>query len=316
MARPLRIEYEGALYHVMSRGNGRGAIFRDEPDRQRFLATLEQACTRTGWQVHAWVLMGNHFHLVLETPEPNLVKGMKWFLGTYTQRFNLRHRRPGHLFQGRYKAQVIDERSPGYLRVACDYVHLNPVRARLVPPGERLESYRWSSYGDYLRRGKERPAWLRVDRLLGEYGATADNAGARRRFSLAMEARCAEERTGNRFASAAALGAGWRLGAEDFLEHLLERAKEPRESRRAAGAARRELESERAQRLLREELQRHRVNLRDLPQRPKGDWLKVRLATLLRRQTTLTLREIARQLSMGSPGYVANLLTQAHEGEE
>src|SRR6266851_4334972 len=107
MARPLRIEYAGALYHVISRGDGGSAIFRDEVDREQFVRSLGQACGKTGWQVHAWVLMSNHFHLVLETPEPNLVTGMKWLLGCYTQRFNRRHLQPGHLFQGRYKAQVI-----------------------------------------------------------------------------------------------------------------------------------------------------------------------------------------------------------------
>ena len=113
----------------MSRGDRREAIFHDDADRVEFLRTLGQACLKTGWQVHAYCLMSNHFHLVLETPQPNLARGMKWLLGTYTQRFNRRHRHWGHLFGGRYKAQLIDERKPGYLRCACDYVHLNPVRA-------------------------------------------------------------------------------------------------------------------------------------------------------------------------------------------
>ena len=128
MPRPLRIEYAGARYHVMSRGDRLEAIFYDDADRQEFLRTLGQACLKTGWQVHAYCLMNNHFHLVIETPQPNLSLGMKWLLGTYTQRFNRRHRHWGHLFGGRYKAQLIDGRSPGYLRAACDYVHLNPVQ--------------------------------------------------------------------------------------------------------------------------------------------------------------------------------------------
>jgi putative transposase len=98
MPRPLRIEYEGARYHVMSRGDRREAIFLDDADRNEFLRTLGQACTKTAWQVHAYCLMSNHFHLVVETPRPNLALGMKWFLGTYTQRFNRRHKHWGHLF--------------------------------------------------------------------------------------------------------------------------------------------------------------------------------------------------------------------------
>jgi len=128
MPRQLRIQYQGAIYHLMSRGDRREEIFRDDLDRKSFLQTLGAACQKSGWQVDAYCLMSNHFHLVLETPQPNLAIGMKWLLGTYTQRLNRRHRHWGHLFGGRYKAQLIDGRKPGYLRCACDYVHLNPVR--------------------------------------------------------------------------------------------------------------------------------------------------------------------------------------------
>jgi len=122
--------------------------------------------------------MGNHFHLVAETPQANLVAGMKWFLGTYTSRFNRRHTLFGHLFSGRYKSLVIDERGGGYLRTACDYVHLNPVRAGLVAADQPLSAYEWSSYPVYLRPAR-RPAWLRVDRLLGEHGIQEDTADGR-----------------------------------------------------------------------------------------------------------------------------------------
>src|SRR3954454_14578555 len=142
MPRPLRVEYPGAMYHVMSRADRREAIFEDDKDRQVFLRTLGEASAKTGWEIHAYVLMNNHFHLVLETPQPNLSVGMKWLLGTYTQRWNRRWRRWGHLFGGRYKAQCIDERSPSYLRTACDYVHLNPERARLVSQEEGVEGRR------------------------------------------------------------------------------------------------------------------------------------------------------------------------------
>src|SRR3954465_9892107 len=122
--------------------------------------------------------MSNHFHLVLETPQPNLSVGMKWLLGTYTQRWNRRWRRWGHLFGGRYKAQCIDERSPSYLRIACDYVHLNPERARLLSPEKGLESYVWSSFPAYIRK-RNRPEWLRVDRLRGEHRCEDTSAGRR-----------------------------------------------------------------------------------------------------------------------------------------
>src|SRR5256886_8427590 len=126
MARKLRVQYAGAIYHVLNRGDRREPIFRDDRDRQRFLDTLGETCGKTGWQIHSWCLLPNHFHLVLETPRPNLVAGMKWLLGTYTSRFNRRHRVFGHLFSGRYKALLVDGSGNGYLRTVCDYVHLNP----------------------------------------------------------------------------------------------------------------------------------------------------------------------------------------------
>ena len=108
MARKLRVEYPGAIYHVLSRGDHQEAVFTDNQDRRLFLETLGEVCAKTGWQVHAYCLMGNHFHLVVETPRANLVAGMKWLLGTYTGRFNRRHRKFGHLFAGRYKSLIVD----------------------------------------------------------------------------------------------------------------------------------------------------------------------------------------------------------------
>jgi putative transposase len=113
MARKLRVEYEGSIYHVMNRGDRRELIFLDDEDRQRFLATLGEACAKTDWQVHALCLMPKHFHLVVEMPQGNLVAGMKWLLGTYTARFNRRHKFFGPLFSGRYKALIVDGSGTG-----------------------------------------------------------------------------------------------------------------------------------------------------------------------------------------------------------
>ena len=114
MARSIRLEFEGAFYHVMARGNRRAAIFVDDQDRRFFLKCLAEACEKTGWVVHAWVLMGNHYHLFIQTPEANLVEGMKWLQNTVTRRFNVRHREWGRLFGDRYKAVVIEGDSPHY----------------------------------------------------------------------------------------------------------------------------------------------------------------------------------------------------------
>jgi len=177
----------------MNRGDQREDIFSDDEDRQKFLSTLGEACGKTDWQVHAYCLMRNHFHLVLETPQPNLVLGIKWLLGVYTKRFNIRHKLCGHLFAGRYKALVVEGSGNGCLRTVCDYVHLNPVRARLLPPEAALESFAWSSYREYLKPAGQRPGRLRVDRLLGEKGIPKDSEAGRGQFGLLMERRRAEE---------------------------------------------------------------------------------------------------------------------------
>ena len=139
------------IYHVMNRGDHSEVIFREDRDRDLLLATLAEACAKTAWQVHALCLMSNHFHFVLETPRANLAQGMKWLLGTYTSRFNHKHHLFGHLFSGRYKGLPVDASGTGYLKSACDYVHLNPVRAGLLRPEQPLEAYPWSSYPLYLK---------------------------------------------------------------------------------------------------------------------------------------------------------------------
>jgi len=166
--------------------------------------------------------MGNHFHLVVETPQPNLVAGMKWLLGTYTGRFNRRHKLCGHLFSGRYKALVVDSHGPGYLKTVCDYVHLNPVRAKLVGPEQRLRAYAWSSWPEYLKRKAKRWAWLRVDRLLGEYHIPQDSGAGRRQLEAAMEERRASE-AGTDYQK---LRRGWCWGGQAFRKELLGQMRE------------------------------------------------------------------------------------------
>ena len=161
----------------------------DYADRQRFVETLGEVCAKTGWQVHAYVLMPNHFHVVVETPQPNLVAGMKWLLGTYTSRFNRRHKLFGHLFSGRYKSLIVDGSGSGYLKSVGDYVHLNPARAKLVAADAPLKSFAWSSWPAYLLAPSKRPAWLRVDRLLGAWGIPEDSPAGRQRLERALEER-------------------------------------------------------------------------------------------------------------------------------
>ena len=136
MARPLRIEYAGGLYHVTSRGNAQQKIYLDNLDRAAFLALLDKTRTRYDWLIHAYCLMGNHYHLLVETAAPTLARGMKLLNGSYSQRFNFRHNRVGHLFQGRYNAIIVDQES--YLLELARYIVLNPVRADMSASDEVL----------------------------------------------------------------------------------------------------------------------------------------------------------------------------------
>ena len=307
MPRQLRIEYPGAIYHVLNRGDRHEPIFNDDADRQRFLDTLGEACAKTGWQIHAWCLMGNHFHLVLETPQANLVAGMKWFLGTYTSRFNRRHKLSGHLFGGRYKSLIVD--GNGYLHTVCDYVHLNPARAKLFSAEQKLSAYPWSSYALYLKSPSHRPAWLRVDRLLGEMRIPKDSPAGRRQFELNMEQRRGQESS----QEWKGLRRGWYLGDEAFRKELLDQVHSrvrPHHER----SQRQETTEERAERIVHEEMRKLRWSEGKLAEQAKGDAGKVRVARRLRQETTVTLQWIAQRLGMGTAGHVANRLYRAKGG--
>jgi putative transposase len=303
MARKLRVEYEGAIYHVMNRGDRREPIFTDDQDRLLFLETLGQACQKTDWQVHAWCLMGNHFHLVVETPKANLVAGMKWFLGTYTGRFNRRHKLFGHLFSGRYKALIVDGSGTGYLRTVCEYVHLNPVRAKLLGKEQKLRAYRWSSYGEYLKRPGRRVSWLRVARLLGEMGIPKDSAAGRKLFERWMELRRWEDQP----EEWKRVRRGWCLGDEAFRKELLGQMAE-RAGASHYGEEVQESAEEKAQGIVARELKRLGWNEADLEQHRKGDRRKVKIARRLRQETTMTLKWIAARLKMGTWTHVTNRL--------
>jgi len=293
------------MYHLMNRGDRREDIFQDGEDRKRFLSTLGEACKKTEWEVHCYCLMRNHFHLVIETPQPNLVAGMKWLLGVYTKRFNIRHKFCGHVFAGRYKALIVDGSGKGYLKTVCDYVHLNPVRAKLIRPGAALETFRWSSYGEYLKPAGKRPPWLRAERLLGEHEIPKDSLAGREEFARQMERRRTEEAG----ADYKLVRRGWCLGSEDFRKELLAAVVE-RVGASHYGSERQESGEQKAERTVMEEMKRLGWEKGDLQRRRKGDKGKVAMARRLRKETTMSLKWIAQRLQMGSWTYVSNLLRE------
>ena len=226
MPRRRRIEFEGAIYQITARGNARQEIVHDDEDRRRLLADLERAVVRYGWELLAFVVLSNHLHLLLKTPRPNLAKGMQAFLSGYAQWSARRRRRSGHLFQGRYRAEMIEDESDYW--TVSRYVHLNPVRAGLVAHPEQWE---WSSYPGY-RQPKRRLGWVAYDALLrawqGDRGGD-DPASAYLRFVEAG----VEQPPASPFREAFG---GWVLGSKRFVGQLRSRAAPDRSwpTRRAA----------------------------------------------------------------------------------
>ncbi len=320
MPRKPRIEFAGAIYHVMSRGNRQDAIFLDDRDCETFLNTLAEACGRTGWRIHAFVLMGNHYHLLLETPEANLVAGMKWLQGTYTQRFNSRHKQRGHLLQGRYKALIVDPSVGEYFETVGSYIHLNPARARLFDlMAGKLSDYRWSSYWLYLQPSN-RPGWLSADRLLGAAGLADDKAG-RDSFRRIMQRRVMGIATGatpqdgdERWAD---IRRGWCFGSADFREDLLGKldgiigVSGKRES--FDGTETKQHDEVEAEKLFEAGLNALRISESDLKKMKKNCIEKCCLAQIIRRRTCVSNDWIKQHLHMGKATNFASLIKKADE---
>ncbi len=209
MARPLRIEYPGAFYHVTSRGNERKDIFKSNTDREMFLSYLASAQEKYEAVVHAYCLMSNHYHLMIETPQGNLSQIMKYINSSYTNFFNIKRKRTGHLLQGRYKAVLVE--ADAYATELSRYIHLNPVRAGMV---RSPEEYRWSSYSYYTERSS--PSWLKTGFILGYFGT--DPTQSRRDYRNYV----IEKVNGGYIDPLAGVVASTILGSEDFVRRIKE----------------------------------------------------------------------------------------------
>ncbi len=298
----------------MARGNRWEPIYGDDDDRRFFLKTMGEACERTGWKVHAWVLMGNHYHLLLETPEPNLVTGMQWLQNTYTRRFNLRHRLWGRLFGDRYKA-VLVEGGGYYYETLLDYVHLNPVRAGLINAGrgQGVLDYPWSSVagGHALLPGR-RPSWLATGQALSAFGC-ADTVTGRRRWVERLDERAraeAREKCGipdaglERDARRSDLRRGWYWGSQAFAERMLawgaKALHQPRHRSAKASLEKRAHGEMEAQRLVREGLAAAGLSGAELARLPGSEGRKVAIARLVWEQTTVDMKWLAAELHLRS----------------
>ena len=306
---------------MISRGDRGEAIYQDDEDRERFLGCVSEVCERTGWKIHAFVLMTNHYHLLLETPEANLVSGMKWLQGTYTQRFNRRHYLRGHLFQGRYKALVIDGKEPGYFLQLSSYIHLNPMRAGLTQAGKPIRNYRWSSFPMYLVPASKRLKWLCADRVLGEFGRHRDDPKGRLAYEGHIEG-LAKEYSGREGRKGfdekwKPIRRGWYLGGEDFRDRLLgmlDGVMEGKQKGTYDGDEVRAHDEAEAEKLLQMNLRALELNEHDLKGMAKGAREKQVLAWWLRKKTVASRKWISEKLVMGDVSRVTQAVS-AVEGK-
>ena len=328
MPRSLRIQFPGAFYHVMARGNRRESIFHDNDDRRFFLGTLAEACDMTGWRVHAWVLMGNHYHLFIETPEANLVAGMSWLQNTVTRRHNVRHQAWGRLFGDRYKAVPVDGSDTYHYRTLADYIHLNPVRARLIRPksGQSVLDYPWSSLaGGWALPPSKRPKWLAAEEGLKRFDLP-DTAAGRRRLVEHLDLRSVTEEIRNCGlpvlpaevdARCSHLRRGWYWGGQAFAEklhRLTAKLSKERQMKSRAYRKTREIRAhseEQAERWLAQGLAAAGMKPSELADLNGSDPRKLALAELLWKQTTVSQEWIAAKLAMRSAANVSQQLRRA-----
>lgn len=302
MARKLRIEYPGACYHVINRGNFRSWIFVEAGARTSFLACLKEACEGCGWVLHAWCLMGNHYHLALETPAGNLVEGMRWLQSTFSNRFNRYRRENGHVFQGRYKAILLDEEGLGSV---CHYIHLNPARAGIVP-ASGLEGYADSSLWQ-LWRPRRRWGFQEFGVFLEAAGGLADKPAGRRSYRdylVWLSADPGEQKD----LGFEKMSRGWAKGSKEFRASVLKQHQlaEKGVVEREAGEVREALWERTACAGL---VVLGKDEKAILAERKGVEW-KVALARLLRAKHLASNSWIAARLKMGRPGTVSQYVNR------
>ncbi len=274
------------------------------------MSTLGEVTEQTGWRIHAYVLMSNHYHLLMETPEPNLVAGMKWFQGSYTQRFNAMFAQRGHLFQGRYKAIPVqtDPRHGGevYFRQVSHYIHLNPFRAKLCGQGmeKPLHAYLWSSYPAYVGKTSRIPDWLVRERVLKACGLVEGEPGAmaayRRKLERVMNFE-QDPQAGRRGEFEFQQPAGWFVGSEEFRERLLSRLDNCKGGDNYRGEQKREHNEAMAERYLNAALEELDLSESELLKMKANALEKQAVAWLLKTHTTVTGVWLSDRLCLGHP---------------
>lgn len=307
MARKARIEFEGAYYHVINRGNYRNWIFETAGARKSFLECLVLTCESKGWLLHSWCLMSNHYHLLIQTPDANLVDGMRWLQSTFANRFNRYRNEHGHVFQGRYQAILLDSDA---IAPVAHYIHLNPVRAGLVV-AEVLETYEPSSFHQ-LWHPRKRWEFSEMECGLDGAGGLKDTPAGRRSYREYLAWLAAEDSEQKRFGFER-MCQGWAKGDADFKKAVLEDVEDLNQKRIVESEAR-EMREPNWEHLLAEGLSCLRKEPADLVAARKGAGWKVALARYLREQALVPNGWIAESLCMGTPNSLSSQISRHRKG--
>lgn len=294
---------------MINRGNYRAWIFEDEGARRAFEATLFEACERAGWVLHAFCIMGNHFHLALETPDGNLTTGMRWLQSVFATRFNRFRKERGHLFQGRFKSVIVEDMER--LGWVCHYIHLNPVRARLCVAAD-LKQHRWSSFW-FLKNPRERPRFLNLDTCLAAAGKLRDDTVGRAKYAQYLRW-LAEDRPTQKVMAFDAMSSGWVLGSGEFRKELAAEMNAPSRGVRLSQAEVREVQDARWSGRLERCMKSLRKNSDDARDDPKSANWKIAIAAYMKSHGLCTNRWLAERLNMGVEFSVSRYVSEAQSG--
>lgn len=303
MARKLRIEFEGAIYHVLNRGNYRRDLFMSVGEAQAFVVTLREAVKTYGWRLHAYAVMRNHYHLALQTPQPNLKEGMHWLQSTFATRFNRFRGERGHLFQGRYQSLLVE--NDDSLARLVNYIHLNPVRAGIVTP-EQAATFRWSSLRGFVRgerfEGLVAQDWLRAMGLPDTSEGLAAYLERLRQIAINPEE---QDRLGF-----GAMSRGWAIGTHGWRKEVAKDLAVLAFTPGLAAAEARELAEARWSACLERQLSAARRTIEEVQQGPRSAAWKVALAAEVRRESGASVIWLAAKMQLGKAESARNYLSK------
>ncbi len=310
MSRKLRFQYPGGLYHVINRGNYRSWIFKKDEAKISFEKTLFETCDKFGWILHACAIMGNHFHLALETPQPNLSEGMRWLQCVFATRFIRYRKERGHIFQGRFKSIVVEDKQRlGWL---CHYIHLNPVRAKVCNL-EDLKEYPYNSYR-FLWKKRGRPDFLTVETFLESAGSLGDSYHGRRKYAQYL-GRLAEDLSARRSLNFERMSKGWVHGTKEFKLALLEDEKDILDGTKPGPEHAREIRELVGAKRLKQCLKILGKDKKHLRSEPKSvDW-KVAIAGVLKNSLSCPNAWVGQNLAMGSEYGVSRYVSEMNKGD-